>query len=135
MVSPNTFSNPSSNKCNIFEKARSKFDQQNFILYYFDIDWSKLLNLNEKNIDLTTDNFLNAVSSLLNKYAHFKKISKCKVKFKPKAWTTFGTKKSICIKNKLLKNFINNKDPQIKAECYEKYKKIQKPPLHIIEEK
>ena len=73
LVSPNTFANPPSNKSNVFERDWSKFDQENFILDYFDIDWSNLLNLNEKNVDLSTNNFLNAMNSLLNKYAPFKK--------------------------------------------------------------
>ena len=60
------------------------FDQENFILEYFEIGWSNLLNLNEKKIDLTIINFLNAMNSLLDKYAPFKKISKCKLKFKTK---------------------------------------------------
>ena len=42
------------------------------ILDYFDIDWPNLLNLNEKNIDLSTNNFLNAMNSLLNKYVNIK---------------------------------------------------------------
>ena len=125
MVSPNTFANPPSNKSNVFERDWSKFDQENFILDYFDIDWSNLLNLNEKNVDLSTNNFLNAMNSLLNKYAPFKKISKYKLKFKTKPWITFGIQKSISVKNKLLKKFINKKDPQIKAECHEKYKKYR----------
>ena len=29
------------------------------------------------------------------------------------------------VKNKLLKKFINKKDPQIKAQCHEKYKKYR----------
>ena len=115
LVSPNTFANPPSNKSNVFERDWSKFDQENFILDYFDIDLSNLLNLNEKNVDLTTNNFLNAMNSLLNKYASFKKISKCKLKFKTEPWITFGIQKSISIKNKLLKKFINKMDPQIKV--------------------
>ena len=71
LVSPNTFANPPSNK-SVFERDWSKFDQKNFILDYFDIDWSKLLNLNEKNVDLSTNNFLNAMNSLLNKYGPLK---------------------------------------------------------------
>ena len=82
LVSPNTFANPPSNKSNVFERDWSKFDQENFILDYFDTDWSNLLNLNEKNVDLSTNNFLNAMNSLLNKYAPFKKIIKYKLKFK-----------------------------------------------------
>ena len=72
LVSPNTFANPPSNK-SVFERDWSKFDQENFILDYFDTDWSNFLNLNEKNVDLSTNNFLNAMNSLLNKYAPFKK--------------------------------------------------------------
>ena len=60
------------------------FDQENFILEYFEIGWSNLLNLNEKKFDLTIINFLIAMNSLLDKYAPFKKISKCKLKFKKK---------------------------------------------------
>ena len=75
------------------------------------------------------------MNSLLNKYAPFKKSSKYKLKFKTKPWIKFGVQKQISAKNKLLKKFINKKDTQIKAECHEKYKKIQKPILHIIEGK
>ena len=92
---------------------------------YFATDWSNLLNLNEGNVDLTTKNFLNAMNLLLNNYAPFKKISKYKFKFKTKPWITFAIQKLISIKNKLLKKFINKKDPQIKAECHEKYKKYR----------
>ena len=77
------------------------------------MDWSNLLNLNEKNIDLLTNDFLNALNSLLNKYTPFKKISKYKLKFKTKPCITLGIQKSISVKNKLLKKFINKKDPQI----------------------
>ena len=93
-----------------------------FFLGYFDIDWSNYLNLSEKNVALTTINFLNAMNTLLDKYAPFKKISKYKLKFKTKLCTTFVIQKPISIKNKLLKKFISKKDPQIKAEFDEKYK-------------
>ena len=38
MIVPNVFSNPPSNKSNIFERDWSKFDQEKFILDYFSID-------------------------------------------------------------------------------------------------
>ena len=38
LVLPNAFANPPSNKPNVFERDWSKFDQENFILDYFDID-------------------------------------------------------------------------------------------------
>ena len=65
------------------------------------------------------------MNSLLNKYAPFKKISRYKFIFKTKPWIKVGIQKSISVKNKLLKKFINKKDPHIKAECHEKYKKYR----------
>ena len=84
---------------------------------YFDIGWSNHLNLNEKIVDLATSNFHNAMNYLPSKYAPFKKISK--YKFKTKPWITIGIKKSISVKNKLLKIFIKKKDPKLKADCHE----------------
>ena len=43
-----------------------------------------------------------------------KKINKYKLKFKSKPWITLGLQKSISVKNKLLANFINKKDPILK---------------------
>ena len=65
------------------------------------------------------------MNSLLNKYASFKKISKYKLKFKAKPWIIFGIQKLVSVKNKLLKKFVYKKDPQIKAECHEKYEKCR----------
>ena len=52
---------------------------------------------------------------MLNKY-------KYKLKFRTKLWITFGIQKSISIKKKLLRKFINKNNPQIKAEFHEKCK-------------
>ena len=45
------------------------------------------------------------------------------MKFKSKPWITLGLQKSISVKNKLLTNFINKKDPILKEECHTNYKK------------
>ena len=41
---------------------------------------------------------------------HLKRISKYKLKFKPKPWSTTALEKSISIKNKILKNHVKKKD-------------------------
>ena len=45
--------------------------------------------------------------------------------FKSKSWITLGLQKSISVKNKLLTNFINKKDPVLKEEFHTKYKKYR----------
>ena len=48
MIVPTVFSNPPLNKNNIFERDGSNFDQENFILDYFSIDWDVALKLDEQ---------------------------------------------------------------------------------------
>ena len=43
----NALSNPSCQRSNIFERDWSKFVQQNFVLGYFDKDWSDVLQLDQ----------------------------------------------------------------------------------------
>ena len=38
---------------------------------------------------------------------------------------TLGLQKSVSVKNKLLTNFINEKDPILKEECHTNYKKYR----------
>ena len=57
-------------------------------------------------------------------YAPLKSINKYKLKFKSKLWITLGLQKSISVKNNVLANFIDKKDPILKEKFYTKYKKI-----------
>ena len=61
---------------------------------------------------------------LLDTYTTLRKIDKYKLKFDSKAWITLGLQKSISVKNKLITNFINKKDPILKEELHTNYKKI-----------
>ena len=100
LVVPNIFSKPPSNKSNNYERDCSIFDQENFILDYFSIDWNEMLKIEEQNIDYSTEIFLNKIKELLDNFASFKKVSKYKLKFKSKTWITPGLQKSISVKNK-----------------------------------
>ena len=59
---------------------------------------------------------------LLGTYAPLKRINKYKLKLKSKPWITLGLQKSISVKNKLLANYINKRDPILKEEFHTKYK-------------
>ena len=58
-------------------------------------------------------------------YAPLGKINKCKLKFRSKPRVILGLQKSISVKNKLLTNFINKKDPILKEEFYTNYRKYR----------
>ena len=84
-----------------------------------------MLKINELNADNSTKIYLDKINMLLNTYAPLKKINKYELKFKPKPWITLGLQKSISVKNKLLANFINKKDPILKEEFQTNYKKYR----------
>ena len=119
------FGNILSNKSNIHERDWSKFDQENFILDYFSVDWEDLLKIDELNADNSTKMYLDKINKLLDTYAPLKRINKYKLKFKSKPWITLGLQKPISVKNKLLSNFINKKEPILKDEFHTKYKKYR----------
>ena len=60
---------------------------------------------------------------LLDTYVPLKRVKKYKLKFKSKPWLTLGLQKSV--KNKLLTNFVNKKNPILKQECHSNYKKYR----------
>ena len=54
-----------------------------------------------------------------------KEFQKYKLKFKSKPWITLDLQKSISVKNKLLTNLINKKDPYIKEKFHTNYEKYR----------
>ena len=109
----------------IYERDWSKFDRENFVLYYFSVEWEDLLKIDELNDDKSTKKFLAKINMLSDTYAPLKRVTKFKLKCKSKPWITLGLQKSISEKNKLLTNFINKKDPILKQECHTNYKKYR----------
>ena len=116
---PSMFSDNPATKSNIFERSWKNFNQAEFVMDYFDKDWSSILNLKLGNVNVSMKNFVNNMNDLLDKHAPFKKkISKYKLKFKTKPWIT----PAISIKNALFKRYIKLKSPVKKIEVHQQYK-------------
>ena len=109
------FGNISGNRSNIYERDWSKYDQENFILDYFSVDWENFLKIDELN---STKMYLDKINMLLDTYAL---LQRYKLKFKSKPWITLDLQKSISVKNKLLTNFTNEKDFILKKEYQTNY--------------
>ena len=116
------FGSIAGNKSKIYERNWSKFDREIFILDYFSVEWEDLLKIDKLNADNSTKMYLEKINMLLDTYAPFKRINKYKLKFKSKPWITLGLQKSISVKNKLLANYINKRDPILKKGFHTKYK-------------
>ena len=70
---PNILSNPSTQKSNYYERDWSKFKQENFILDYFEKDWTDSLQIDQQNVNLSMESFLNNINSILDVLAPLKK--------------------------------------------------------------
>ena len=70
---PSMFSDNPDKKSNIFERSWTNFNQAEFVMDYFDKDWSNILNLKHGNVNVSMENFVNNMNDLLDKHAPFKK--------------------------------------------------------------
>ena len=122
LFSPNVLSKASCQKSNIYERDWSAFIQTDFILDYFDDDWSDVLQLDQQDVNLCIEPFLDNMNSILDEHATLKRINRNKLKLKSKPWITPVIQKSIVVKNNLLKRFINVKDSQTKETFYRQCK-------------
>ena len=116
LIAPRIFSNGPSKKLNIYECDWSKFNCQELILDYFAIDQPQILKLQHNNIDASFQNFLGSMSKILGKHSPLKKLTEYKLKFKTKPWITSVLQKSISLKNKIFKCYINTKHVTKKPE-------------------
>ena len=77
------------------------------------------MKIDELNTDNSTKVYLDEINILLDTHEHLnKKCNKYKLKFSSKPWITLAFQKSVPVKNKLLTNFINKKDPLLKEEFH-----------------
>ena len=80
------------------------------MLDYFDIYCLNILKPDENNVNSPTNNFLDTINSVLNKYVPLKKVNKYKLTFE-KNLVLLLVFKNQYIKTKLSKKFINRKAP------------------------
>ena len=95
--------------------------QENFILDYFSVDWNSLIN-NDKDVNLSFNNFLKRINAILDNHAPLRKVTKKKLRFRSKPWITLGLQKSISIKNSLFAKFIKLNDINQRNEMHIKYR-------------
>ena len=72
-VTPNIFFNDSYLKSNNYERDWSRFDQENFVLEYFSVNWDNLLLSSNTNTENSYKTFLEKFQFLLDTYAPLKK--------------------------------------------------------------
>ena len=66
---PLMFSNTPAMKSNIFERSWKNFNQAEFVMDYFDKDWSNNLNLKHGNAKVSMKTFVDNINDVFDKHA------------------------------------------------------------------
>ena len=78
LIAPEIFRSSPSSKSNYFERDWSNFNQQNFILDYFSVNWENVINVMslKNDVNHTLQSFFDSVNDLLKIHAPYKKVKK-----------------------------------------------------------
>ena len=112
-------------KHNIHQRNWNKFDQTEFVLDFLNINWYSTLELGQKNVDVSFQNFYNEINNLTNKHAPLHKLTRKQVNTLTKPWITKGIQIAIHKRNKLQKLFKNTKYPTLKKSYEFEFKKYR----------
>ena len=106
LIAPEIFRNSPSSKSNYFQRGWSNFNQKNFILDYFSVNWKNIINLEKNDVNHSLQSFFDSVNDLFKIHGPSKKVKKYKLKFREKPWISSGIQKSVSMKNSIFKKYI-----------------------------
>ena len=87
----------------------------------YKITYTDIIQIDQQNVDLSIESFLNNMKAILDSNAPFKRVNKYKLRLKTKPWITLALQKLISVKNSLLGKFKKSKDSQPKEHHHIKY--------------
>ena len=119
------FETPNSQKTvknDVFIRDWSKFDQQNFVLDYLNIEWNTVFERCDFDPDCSFDTFYFKFKAILDRHLPTVKLTKRQIKTKSKPWITSGIIKSMSKRDFFLRKFIQAKDPTSKTNFHNSFK-------------
>ncbi|XP_057290244.1 uncharacterized protein LOC130612931 [Hydractinia symbiolongicarpus] len=104
----------------------SKFNETNFSNEVSALNWENVLCTGDKDVNTSFNNFFKAIEDILDIHVPYKTILSKKSKNEPQnPWMTKGILKSMKIRDKLYKSFMCAKNPIIKSNIQERYKRYR----------
>ena len=125
IVMPKQNQNHLPKKHNIYTRKTKDFDKDKFILDYSKIEWTEVIDTERKDVNFSTENFLNKFNELLNSHMPLRKITQKEFKQRYKPWISYEIINKIKEKNKTLKKYKNSKKSNRKTELYAKFKDLK----------
>ena len=95
-------------KQEMHKRDYSRLDESDLLRDVQSVNWHHIFQP-EDNFNNVFSSFHSHISSIIDKHAPVRKMSKTEIKTRRRPWITPGLKKSITTKNKLFHKYINNK--------------------------
>ena len=108
-----------------FYKDWKNFNSSKFSNDFNKINWKNILQLDKKDPELSFQIFYKKLNNLLNVNVPFKKLTKKQIKRGLKPWVTKGILKSMSLRDRFLKKYINSKNLDLKSTYHIKYKRYR----------
>ena len=121
-----------SESINSFKRDTKNFDKENFILDIFDTNWNELIQIENKDPNLSFDTFENKIMEIIDKYMPLRKLSKGEIKLRNKPWITKGIRVSIKQRDKIHKKMVKSKSDSKKLEYNLQYKILRNTIVNLI---
>ena len=110
---------------NIYKRDFKSFDRENFILDMLSVNWKDTLKLNNNDVNVSFNNFIDRVNVIIDKHMPLKKIPSKEFKMKFKPWINNKIIESITKKNKLFNKYVKCKNITNKLAIYNEYKRLK----------
>ena len=117
--SPN---NKESDKCDVYKKDWSNFDQENFVLDFLDIDWDNHFTGCDLNPDLCFDYFNDKMNDLLERHLPTVRLTKKQAKTRLKPWITPGITRAMSKRDHYFRKFNKSKNEDSKTHFHNLFK-------------
>ena len=114
------------NNCNSkdtkYIRDLKNLNKENFESDIKEMKWDKILELNKGNVDLSSENFLKNVDSIIDKHIPLRKLTLQEKKLPEKPWMTTRILNSIKNKNRKYRKYQRAKDATRKHDLHNEFK-------------
>ena len=112
-------------KINLFKRDFSNFNKNVFKQPVNNFDWNLIVNIDQKDPNLSINNFYNSITYILDEFAPLQKVTKKEYKLKFKPWISREILKQCKERDNILKSISKEDDPEKRLNLYATYKSLR----------
>ena len=110
---------------NKYKRDTKNLDKENFILDMLEVDWKKIIKLDDNDPNFSFGEFEKKLNSIIDRYMPLQKLTRKEMNQQSKPWITLGIKNSIKRRDNLRKKVIKAKNTDMKNDYLGRYKELR----------